>query len=195
MLYPFSPMWHPLFGIRTASHSVLHASCNAATSLIAEFFSTLLITVFMCCYIFQGFFFFWYYLFSLFLTESCFHLACLFLMSAFLCLSRLFSIEFTVQDRQVMAVSCPFMPVPRTLDLYSTVRVLFWDKAGRSAALLFSEQLLIQGLWAPWRKGEEKMKRGEARDVNWGEQNPNICSEMELTCLVYVRSSSFSKPT
>lgn len=139
--------------------------------------------------------FFLFYLFSLFLTESCFLLACLFLMSAFLCLNCLFSIEFTVQDRQVMAVSCPFMPVPRTLDFYSTVPVLFWDKAGRSAALLFSEQLLIQRLCAPWRKGEEKIKRREARDVNWGKQNPNICSEMELACLVYVRSSSFSKPT
>lgn len=116
----------------------------------------------------MSFIFFWVYLFSLFLTEYCFNSACLFLMSAFLCLFRLFfSIEFTVQDRQVMAVSCPFMPVPRTLDFYSTVPVLFWDKAGRSAALLFSEQLLIQRLCAPWRKGEEKMKRREARDVNW----------------------------
>lgn len=167
------------------------------TSLVsvAGFFPTLLITIFMCWSVFQGFFFSWFYLFSLFLTESCFYLACLLLKSAFLCVSRPFSIEFTVQDRQVMAVSCPFMPVPRTLDFYSTVPVLFWDKAGRSAALLFSEQLLIQRLCAPWRKGEEKMKRREARDVNWGEQNPNICSEMELTCLANVRSSSFSKPT
>lgn len=48
-----------------------------------------------------------------------------------------------------MAAACPFMPVSRTVDFYSTVPVLFGDKAGRSAALLFSEQLLIQGLCAP----------------------------------------------
>lgn len=123
----------------------------------------------MCWYVFR---FFKVYLFSLFLTEYCFNLACLFLMSAFLCLTGLFfSVEFTVQAREVMAVSCPFMPVPRTLDFYSTVPVLFWDKAGRSAALLFSEQLLIQRLCAPWRKGEEEMKRWEAGEcqLGWGE--------------------------
>lgn len=130
------------------------------TSFIAfaDLFSTVLITIFVLLHL-LGVFFSGFISFHFFLTESCFQLACLFLMSVFLCLNCLFSIEFTVQDRQVMAVSCPFMPIPRTLDFYSTVSVLFWDKAGRSAALLFSEQLLIQRLCAPWRKEEEKMKR------------------------------------
>jgi len=54
-----------------------------------------------------------------------------------------------------MAASFPFMPVSRTVVFCSTVPVLFRDKAGRSAALLFSEQLLIQGLCGSFREGEK----------------------------------------